>query len=203
MWRHDCSREWPVDCGHESLCSGSHVERTEEQGHSDGHLLAWQPRIVLTSVSGLDSFCGLVKEAPPVWRVYWAADTGPKHWHHPVFPLCSEISSRQPQGLIFQMLSVAAKTVTRLDASGFCACSSSVMNRVTFAIPPSTATHCSIRSAPCPGDSAPCPGDRAAEGRILGFPHFPLVPTFQDFYTIYKVTFWLVSTVVFSTQMKT
>lgn len=45
MWRHDCSRKWPVDCGHESFCSGPHVERTKEQGHSDSHLLAWQPRI--------------------------------------------------------------------------------------------------------------------------------------------------------------
>lgn len=45
--RHDCSRQWPVDCGHESLCAGAHVERTEEQGHPDSHLLAWQPRVDL------------------------------------------------------------------------------------------------------------------------------------------------------------
>lgn len=45
MWRYDRSRERPVNRGHEPFRTGSHVEGAEEQSHSDGYLLAWQPGI--------------------------------------------------------------------------------------------------------------------------------------------------------------
>lgn len=45
MWRHDRGRERPVDCGHEPFRFGPHAEGAEEQGHPDGHLLAWQPGV--------------------------------------------------------------------------------------------------------------------------------------------------------------
>lgn len=36
-----------------------------------------------------------------------------------------------------------------------------------------------------------CPVNSPTSGCILGFAHFPLVPTFQNFYIIYKATFGL------------
>lgn len=185
MWRHDCSRKWPVDCGHESLCSGPHVERTKEQGHSDSHLLARQPRIKswLTLVSSLASSCSLLKEVPLVWRFY----------NHPTLPLCSESSSRYVRELkfwthseatlwgsawIFPRLSPAEwKQLPDLQTLGhemiyiFNSCISS--NLLQHLQQPS------------------CPVNSPTSGCILGFARFPLVPTFQNFYTIYKATFGL------------
>lgn len=45
MWRHDCRRQRPVNCGHEPFRTGPHAEGAEEQSHSDSHLLAWQPGV--------------------------------------------------------------------------------------------------------------------------------------------------------------
>lgn len=47
MWRHDRGGERPVDCGHEPLRLSAHAEGAEEQSHSDGYLLAWQPGVDL------------------------------------------------------------------------------------------------------------------------------------------------------------
>lgn len=65
MWRHDRGRQWAVDCGHEPLCSGAHVEGTKEQGHPDSHLLARQPRIELDAASQSCFLGSLLKEVPP------------------------------------------------------------------------------------------------------------------------------------------
>lgn len=150
---------------------------------------------VLTWDSSLHSSCRPVKEAPPVWHVSWAVTQDHSTDITLCFPLAQNRLPPAP-GLVSDALS-GCQDCPWLDESGFCACSSSVMKRVTPATPPSAATHC------CSIHSSPCPGDRAAEGRILGFPHFPLVPTFQDFYTVYKVTLGFVSTAIFSPQLKT
>lgn len=49
MWRYDRGRQWPVDRGHEPLCTGPHVEGAEKQGHSDRGLLAGQPGVGLAA----------------------------------------------------------------------------------------------------------------------------------------------------------
>lgn len=100
MWRHDCSRKWPVDCGHESLCSGPHVERTKEQGHSDSHLLARQPRIelLLPAVCWRKSlWCGASTITPRFLSAQRSAPARPGslHFEHTQWPPSGVLGSSQ------------------------------------------------------------------------------------------------------------
>lgn len=183
MWRHDCSRKWPVDCGHESLCSGPHAERTKEQGHSDGHLLAWQPRI--------ESWhCLPVSLLPTVWRKsLWC---GPSTIT-PRFLSAQRSAPASPGELTFWTHSVAtlwggAWILPRLSPAGWkqlpdlWTLGHEMIYICNSCISSNLLQHLQQPSYPVNSPTSGC---------ILGFAHFPLVPTFQNFYTIYKATFGL------------
>lgn len=177
MWRHDCSRKWPVDCGHESLCSGPHVERTKEQGHSDSHLLAGQPCIesLLPAVCWRKSlWCGTYTITPRFLSAQRSApaSSGSLHFEHTQWPPSGAVlgSSQDYHPAGWKRL----PDLQTLGHEMIYICNSCISSNLLQHL-----------------QQPSCPVNSPTSGCILGFAHFPLVPTFQNFYTICKATFGL------------